>query len=378
MSAEAAEIRLVLCGDVMLGRGVDQILPHPGDPTIHFSRSGVKNANHYVQLAERKHGTIPAVRGFDYVWGDALAEFEAFSPDLRLINLETAITARGKPWPWKPIQYRMEPRNIEVLTTARIDFCSLANNHVMDWGYVSLSETIQALVRAGIARAGAGRDRTHAAAPAILPVPGKGRVVVVSFATASSKTPSEWAADAGRPGVNLIEPADRGLDEVIRSVALITRPGDVLVASVHWGDNYALEIDPAERAFALKLIDEGGFGLIHSHSSHHVKAIEVHNGTPIVYGAGDLINDYEGIPRTPLRESLCPDLGTIAFAGFSAATGVCTALRLRPTQVRQLRVRLASGDDAAKLCAILNRKSAQFGTRIANQDGLLAIDVGRG
>ena len=130
----------------------------------------------YVQLAERKHGPIPAVRGFDYVWGDALAEFDAFAPDLRLINLETAITAQGKPWPRKPIHYRMNPQNIDVLVRAKIDFCSLANNHVMDWGYVSMGDTMKALASAGIARAGAGRDRARAAAPAILHVPGKGRV----------------------------------------------------------------------------------------------------------------------------------------------------------------------------------------------------------
>ena len=35
MSLDAAGIRLALCGDVMLGRGVDQILPYPGDPTLY-------------------------------------------------------------------------------------------------------------------------------------------------------------------------------------------------------------------------------------------------------------------------------------------------------------------------------------------------------
>ena len=132
MSFDAADIRLALCGDVMLGRGVDQILPYPGDPTLYGPYAA--NANHYVQLAERKHGPIPAVRGFEYVWGDALAEFDAFAPDLRLINLETAITARGKPWPRKPIHYRMNPQNIDVLVRAKIDFCALANNHINGLG----------------------------------------------------------------------------------------------------------------------------------------------------------------------------------------------------------------------------------------------------
>jgi poly-gamma-glutamate synthesis protein (capsule biosynthesis protein) len=378
MNAKSAEIRLALCGDVMLGRGVDQILPHPGVPAIYVSQSGITDANVYVRLAERKHGTVPAVRGFDYVWGDALSEFETFAPDLRLINLETAITTQGKPWPNKWIHYRMNPQNVAALVRAKIDFCSLANNHVMDWGYVSLAETTNTLAMAGIVRAGVGRDRTSAAAPAVLTVPGKGRTIVISLAMPSGHMPPQWAADVEKPGVNLIQATDRGLDEVRQSVAGIKQPGDVLVASIHAGNNFGHGIEPAERDLFLRLIDEAGFDLIHCHSSHHVKAIEVHNGRAILYGTGDLINDYEGLPVPPEREALCRDLGTIVFANFSADTGACTALSLRPTRVRQLRVQRADRDEAAKLCAILNRESAQFGTRVENQDGLLAVDVRRG
>ena len=374
MSSDGADIRLALCGDVMLGRGVDQILPYPGDPTLYGPYAD--NANHYVQLAERKHGPIPAVRRFDYVWGDALAEFDAFAPDLRLINLETAITAQGKPWPRKPIHYRMNPQNIDVLVRAKIDFCSLANNHTMDWGYASLGETMKALANAGIARAGAGRDRARAAAPALLHVPGKGRAIVVSLTTLSGHAPVRWAADAERPGVNLVEPTDRGLDEVKQAVAGIKQAGDVLIASVHSGNNFGHGIDPAERTFALRLIGDAGFDLIHCHSSHHVKAIEVHEGRPILYGSGDVISDYEGIANSPSEDAFRPELGTIAFATLSADTSACRGLFLRPTRVRQLRVQRADADEAAALCAILNRESARFGTRIENRDGLLAVVLG--
>ena len=60
MSAEPARLRLALCGDVMLGRGVDQILPHPGNPAIYVSQSGITDANVYVRAAEQRHGAIPA------------------------------------------------------------------------------------------------------------------------------------------------------------------------------------------------------------------------------------------------------------------------------------------------------------------------------
>jgi poly-gamma-glutamate synthesis protein (capsule biosynthesis protein) len=49
--------RLFLCGDVMTGRGIDQILPHPCDPLLH--ESYVKSARDYIRLAEQVNGRIP-------------------------------------------------------------------------------------------------------------------------------------------------------------------------------------------------------------------------------------------------------------------------------------------------------------------------------
>ena len=83
-------VKLFLCGDVMTGRGIDQILAHPSEPTLHEPLT--TSAREYVELAERVSGPIP--RGVDsaYVWGDALTEIAAQAPDVRMINLETSIT----------------------------------------------------------------------------------------------------------------------------------------------------------------------------------------------------------------------------------------------------------------------------------------------
>jgi poly-gamma-glutamate synthesis protein (capsule biosynthesis protein) len=360
----------------MIGRGVDQILPHPGNPAIYVSVRGITDAKAYVHAAVQRHGSIPANRGFAYVWGDALSIFAAFAPDLRLINLETAITTRGEPWPNKLIHFRMNPRNVAALVHADIDFCSLANNHVMDWGLVGLAETMNTLATANIARAGVGPNLAAASSPAILTVPKKGRVIVASFTMLSGHTFPAWAAGSERPGVHLIEASARGVDDVKRAVAGVKRPGDVLVASVHAGTNFGHEIEAPERDLFRRLIDEAGFDLIHCHSSHHVKAIELHNGRPILYGTGDLINDYEGLPPKPDRAGLCPHLGVIAFADFSLESGACTALFLCPTRIRRMRVERADSNDTAGLGAMLTRESARFGTRIETRDGLISVAIG--
>jgi poly-gamma-glutamate synthesis protein (capsule biosynthesis protein) len=60
-------IRLFLCGDVMTGRGIDQILPRPGNPSMHELQ--VRDARQYVRLAETAHGPIPRPVDFAYPWG---------------------------------------------------------------------------------------------------------------------------------------------------------------------------------------------------------------------------------------------------------------------------------------------------------------------
>ena len=68
-----------------------------------------------------------------------------------------------------------------------------------------------------------------------------------------------------------------------------------MVASVHWGSNWGYDIPREQTVFAHRLIDEAGVDIIHGHSSHHVRAIEVYKDRLILYGCGDFLNDYEGI-----------------------------------------------------------------------------------
>ena len=83
----------------------------------------------------RLNGPIPQPADFSYICGESLAELERARPDVRVINLETAVTTSDDRWPGKAIHYRMHPDNIPCITAARIDCCLLANNHVLDWGY---------------------------------------------------------------------------------------------------------------------------------------------------------------------------------------------------------------------------------------------------
>lgn len=255
-----------MCGDVMTGRGIDQILPHPGDPAIH--EPYMKDARGYVALAEETNGLIPKPASFFYIWGDALEVLSSVAPDLRMINLETSVTKSDDYWQGKGINYRMSPENLPAITAARIDFCSLANNHVLDWGYSGLTETLAVLDKAHVKHGGAGKDLAQARAPAVFDIEGKGRVLIFACGCTSSGIPINWGTNDKRAGVNLLpDLSSRTAGRVAEMVRRVKRPGDLVVLSIHWGGNWGYSIAPEERQFAHRLVDEAGVDVIHGHSS---------------------------------------------------------------------------------------------------------------
>lgn len=365
-------ITLFLCGDVMLGRGIDQVLPHPGDPTLW--ESYIRDARDYVELAERVNGPIPRPVGVDWPWGDTLQVLDAAAPDARIINLETAITRSDDVATGKGVHYRMEPDNLPSLTVARPDVCVLANNHVLDFGRSGLADTLDALADAGLPVAGAGRDVVAAGAPAAVPVRGDGRVLVFAVGAATAGIPEQWAATDRRPGVAFVGvPSDASASEVVARVQQHRQPADVVVVSIHWGSNWGYEVPHGQVEFAHALVD-GGVDVVHGHSSHHPRPMEVYRDRLILYGCGDFINDYEGITG---HEAYRDDLRLSFLASMSRGTGALVELRMVPLQARRLRLDRASSTDAGWLQHTLDRISRPFGSRVhlePNGDLVIAPD----
>jgi len=358
--------RLLLAGDVMLGRGIDQALAHPSDPALH--EPWVRDAREYLRLAERVNGPIPAPLPPEYVWGDALEALDRLAPDLRIVNLETAITEADRPWPGKSIHYRMHPANIDCLLALRPDCCVLANNHVLDWGVEGLAQTLGTLAHAAVRTAGAGLDKAEAIAPATLAFP-TGRTLVFACATADSGVVEAQAARGSRAGVAWLRDCSaRTGDRLAERIATQRRPGDFVVLSIHWGANWVRQVPQQQRAFARRLLDSGAVDAIHGHSSHHPLPVEVHGGKLVLHGCGDLVNDYEGIGA---HGELRSDVGCLYVADFDVATRCCVQLRVVPRQLR--RFRLGTLDDAALawLTAFVARPGDATFARFAHDQGTL-------
>lgn len=370
MREEQTRLTVCLTGDVMTGRGIDQILSHPHDPVLY--ERWVRRATRYVDLAEAKNGAIPRTAPAPYVWGELLSELLA--ADVRVLNLETAVTTSASPAP-KGIHYRMHPHNLDVLRVVRPSCCVLANNHVADWGLTGLVETLEVLHDAGLLTAGAGRTRDEAERPALVSLPDGGRLVVYAFGHPSSGVPLEWAATDQGPGVNLLpDLSPRTAERITRQIAADRRAGDIVIASIHWGDNWGWTVPQAHRSFAQALVDSGAVEVIHGHSSHHPLGIEVHRDRPLLYGCGDLVNDYEGIDG---YEVYRPDLALVYRLGFARPDGRWLDLEALPVRRERFRLIRATDAEARWLGRTLARESRRLDTEVTlSEEGRVRIVAG--
>jgi len=133
------------------------------------------------------------------------------------------------------------------------------------------------------------------------------------------------------------------------------------VASIHWGSNWGYNISSEQQEFAHKLIDTAGIDLIHGHSSHHAKGIEVCRDKLILYGCGDFLNDYEGIGG---YENFRSDLCLMYLVSLETSTGRLLSLDITPMQIRRLRVNNATEADILWLRETLDREGKKLGCRV--------------
>jgi poly-gamma-glutamate synthesis protein (capsule biosynthesis protein) len=309
---------IALVGDVMLGRGV-------------------------ARAAERM---LP----YEH-WGDAAPVLHA--ADLRICNLECAITDHHRPWTRSPKTYhfRADRRAIEILKSGRIDACMLANNHILDYEEQGLLDTVHALDAAGIRHAGAGRNGSDAALPALLTAgEPPARVAVVSF------TDNEPIFGAGKTaGTNYLEVSlePAALARVDAAIAAARQVADLVIVSNHWGANYRERPSPLFREFARAVIERGAHAY-YGHSAHLFHGVELHRGKPILYDTGDFIDDYS------LHSGARNDWSFVFLLRF--ADGQFAGLEMVPVQLRFAKVELARDPQRAAIMQRMQALSAELGT----------------
>jgi len=307
-------MQIAFVGDVMLGRLVNERLKTAG----------------------------PA-----YPWGDTLPILRR--ADLRIANLECVLADGGAPEPGKVFTFRTDAKNVHSLLAARLDVVSLANNHVLDYGPDALREMLPALDRHGILHAGAGTDRDTARRPAVLRV-GADAVGFVAF----TDNQPDWEAEAGSPGVHYVPAAATGerVEELLELVRRTASRVQLLIVSAHWGGNWGSAAPAGHRALARRLVDAGA-DVVFGHSPHIVRGVEVYRGRPVIYGAGDFVDDYAVDPEERNDRSFIFVLETDG--------GTPQRLRMFPTVIADFQARLA-GRSARDIAARMQRLCAELGT----------------
>lgn len=303
----------------------------------------------------------------EYPWGDTLPILR--QADVRVCNLECAISDDGIPWSETPkaFHFRSDSKNVGSLLAAGVNLVSLANNHVLDYGYEGLADTLEILDRSGIKHAGAGRSLQEAETAATLEVRGT-KLGMIAF----TDNQPEWEAAPDRPGTFYvpIELKDERAKHLLELVAKTKRSVDMLIVSAHWGPNWGYAPPPDHIPFAHALV-EAGAGVVFGHSGHVFRGIEVHKNRPILYCTGDFVDDYAVDLVERNDESfifvLQEDRNNIG------------RLRLYPTKIRGCQARLARGFEMRVIADKMQRLCAGFDTASKWEKalGCLQADLGR-
>ncbi len=325
--------RLGFAGDVMLGRLVDE--------------------------RQRR-------RSVSAIWGNMEEQLRTL--DGLFVNLECCLSARGTPWvdTYRPFHFRADPDwAIPALESVGVDWVSLANNHILDYGPDALRDTLDYLDDADIAHSGAGDDVEAARTPALVSV-GDLDVALVSF---TDNTP-EFAAEsdsAGTAYVNFDVTDDRAARIIGDSLARAreTDP-DLLVVSLHWGPNMRTKPPIGFREFA-RWLSEQGVDVVHGHSAHVFQGVEVVDEMLVLYDTGDFLDDYAVDSKLRNDRSFLFEL--------VLEDGDLAELRLHPIEIYDLAVHEAEHYAANWSMQQMDSLSSAFGTRFEREDEELVLSL---
>lgn len=208
------------------------------------------------------------------------------TPDIMFGNLEGPISDKGKNVGSK-FSFRFEPQTAGVLKNAGFDIVSFANNHVGDWSDEAFLDTLGHLEENNILFTGAGEDYAEARKPVIIERNG----IKIGYLGFSDVGPEWMKASDTRAGILLAN--DKNLTTIVSEAKDSV---DVLIVSVHWGDEYKPHTQRQE-SLAKKIIDAGG-DIVVGHHPHVAQDIEEYKNGLIMYSLGNFVFDQYFSPET--------------------------------------------------------------------------------
>lgn len=287
------------------------------------------------------------------------------SADITIVNLECAMTSCTDVWAGVPKAFYFDapPRAVRALQDAGIDLVSLANNHTLDFGVEGLFHTARLLRRYGIRYAGAGADLAEASLPATIECRG----IKLGMAAFCDHQP-DFAAQNKLPGIAYLDISDEA--EVMatwrKSLGTLIRAGvDWPILSLHWGPNMVSRPSKKFRRLAHAAIDMG-WKILFGHSAHVFHGIEIYRGCPILYAAGDLVDDYHVDPEFRNDHQLLFELELTPTA--------LRRIQLHPVFIEYCRTRFADKEQSRDIVERMTTLCSELGTHVRHEAGKTWIE----
>lgn len=249
-SAEKEEITIILAGDIILNRGVEDMINEHGDGDFKFP---------FLKIADYLNEA-------DIVFG----------------NLESVISDKGSKV-GSTYSFRADPETIKGLTFAGFDVVSVANNHIFDYGRAAMEDSFSRLKEAGIAFVGGGFNEKEAYAPVIKEING----IKIAFLAYTNLGSPNWAAKEENPGIAWLEK-----DRMERDIETAKNQTDLVIVSFHYGNEY----QPAANSFQISISQaaiDAGADLVIGHHPHVVQPVRKYNQGYIAYSLGNFIFDQD-------------------------------------------------------------------------------------
>jgi poly-gamma-glutamate synthesis protein (capsule biosynthesis protein) len=203
------------------------------------------------------------------------------SADFTALNLETAVTSRGRPQP-KTYHFATTPGAFTALRDAGVDLITIANNHILDYGQVGLADTLAAAKAAHFPYVGAGVNAAAAWAPYVTRI--NGTTIAIVGVSQVAELASSWVATAHRPGeANAIN-----LGLTLAAVRAAKRLARIVIVFMHWGTEGMACPDQNQLELAPKLAAAGASIVVGSHA-HMLQGSGWLGHTFVAYGMGNFL-----------------------------------------------------------------------------------------
>lgn len=271
-------------------------------------------------------------RGWEWIFSEVAPLLN--SMDLAFANLECPVGQRGH----LINMFQAPPEAMAGITSAGFDVVSLANNHILDYHFEGMFETMELLAQHGIAAVGAGQDIDAAREPVILEINGirVGFLAYTEMWFVHAQETISWQATEDEPGV-----APARLEYIVEDVGALREQADVVVVSFHWGKEYTHQPTPDQIRLGRAAVDAGAH-LVLGHHPHVLQGIEFYQQGVIAYSLGNFVFDLY-LPKT------CE---TMVLEFTLSPRGVLD-MTIHPAYICGVQPRLLEGTAAANLYAKL-------------------------